>query len=181
MNPITEAYERQIQKYSWIWGSKEHLWGLGWVRDGQWLEVRSFSSAVPWQCNKPALSVKETTSPSRSGQGGGSRHRCPLSHWEEYQGHIAETYMRWEVLLQPSLETTSWHRRYPSFSALVSSRSPSGECFLFLSSFSLFRSIWRLSLSFKWNTQCAPKLFIETNDILGGKYPRKTSSIELIS
>jgi hypothetical protein len=66
-------------------------------------------------------------------------------------------------------------------SAPVSPRSPQGGCLLFQSSSSLLQSIGRVFLSSKWDMQCAPKLFMETNYVFGGKCPRRSLSTKIIS
>lgn len=76
---------------------------------------------------------------------------CPAC-WEECQGPVADTHMRWRLYLgrlwkrQPGMELSVL-----SSTCLV--KKPSGWL-PSLSSSSLFRSIWRCSLSSKWDTVC---------------------------
>lgn len=60
-------------------------------------------------------------------------------------------------------------------------RGPPGGYLLFQLFPSLLPSICYLSPSSKWDLHCAPKLFMESNCIFGGKRPRKNLSTEVIS
>ena len=107
--------------------------------------------------------------PHQSEKSGSLRMRrgadvCP-SRWGERQGHVAETHTRcW--FRRGSLERAAWR-----WAALAVRRLSCWEglrWLLSLSSSGLFSSIWGCSLPSEW-VQCAPKLFMETDDIFSGK------------